>query len=108
MNKQYRQGDVIIIAVESSNLDSYKEVPREEGRVVLAHGEVTGHSHSIHSKAASLWVKEGELNRILRVKGLGVVNLLHEEHGPIELPPGDYIVRIQREYTPEVIRNIAD
>ncbi len=33
---------------------------------------------------------------------------VHEEHGPVTLPPGDYKVVIQREYSPEAIRNVAD
>ena len=36
------------------------------------------------------------------------VRLLHEEHAPIDLPAGSYIVRIQREYSPEALRNVAD
>lgn len=33
---------------------------------------------------------------------------VHQEHGPITLPPGNYRVQIQREYSPEEIRNVAD
>lgn len=36
------------------------------------------------------------------------VQVTHEEHGAIVLPPGDYVVRRQREYAPEAIRLVAD
>ena len=41
------------------------------------------------------------------------MTLGHEEHAPIELPPGDYEVIIQREYVPAPVggqtwRRVAD
>jgi hypothetical protein len=50
----YRQGDVLIIPVESipERLDP---IGREDGRVVLAHGEVTGHAHVIKAEQAALF-----------------------------------------------------
>ena len=37
-----------------------------------------------------------------------MVALQHDEHATINLPPGSYIVRRQREYSPEEIRRVAD
>jgi hypothetical protein len=34
--------------------------------------------------------------------------LVHDEHGTIELAPGDYRVTRQREYAPEVNRWVGD
>src|SRR5258708_19796990 len=50
----YRQGDVLIIPVEwiPEKLDP---VDRENGRVVLAHGEVTGHAPAIMAQAPPLF-----------------------------------------------------
>jgi hypothetical protein len=50
----YRQGDVLIIPVESipERLDA---IDRDDGRVVLAHGEVTGHAHAIKAEGAVLF-----------------------------------------------------
>ena len=50
----FRQGDVLIIPI--ANLPAkLQKVPRENGRAVLAHGEVTGHAHAIkRSRAASI------------------------------------------------------
>jgi len=36
------------------------------------------------------------------------VALTHQEHATIMVPPGVYERRIQREYSPEAIRNVAD
>jgi hypothetical protein len=42
------------------------------------------------------------------VRIAGGATIVHEEHGPITLPPGDYQITIQREYEPESIRNVQD
>ena len=42
----YRQGDVLILRVNSVP-DGLKVEPRDNGRVILAYGEVTGHAHAI-------------------------------------------------------------
>ena len=103
MTTIYRQGDVLIrevLAIPTSAV----AVPSENGAVVLAHGEVTGHSHAIGSEFAHL-VAEGA-QRFLRATR--PVALRHEEHGEIILPAGQYEVVIQREYVPGAIRNVAD
>lgn len=104
----YRQGDVLIIKVQKAAAkNAAKEIPHEGGRIVLAHGEVTGHSHAIADLNARFALNEQTLRRFLVVKG-HAVTLCHEEHAPIQLPAGVYEVRIQREYFPAGIRNVAD
>jgi hypothetical protein len=106
-----RQGDVWIIpAPEGETLDNMMLVPRDQGRVILAYGEVTGHAHAIVDDDVALYMPRPDSTkkeRLLHV-AKGPVMLRHEEHGPIPLKPGLYIVRRQREYTPEAIRNVAD
>lgn len=100
----YRQGDVLIEEVEQLPED-IKPVARENGMVVLAHGEATGHHHSFSAgSAALLETPTGERFLTLRRRA----TLKHQEHDPIALPPGDYRVRRQREYSPEAIHNVAD
>ena len=99
----YRQGDVLIRSVEAIPAKT-TAVPREAGRVVLAHGEVTGHSHAIASKFAHLVAVGAQ--RFLRADE--PVVLRHEEHAEIKLPAGSYEITIQREWTPSEIRNVAD
>lgn len=99
----YRQGDVLIRSVKDIPADT-TPIPRENGSIVLAHGEVTGHAHAIASEFAT-FVAAGGL-RYLDAKI--PVSLRHEEHGEIQIPAGKYEIVIQREYTPQEIRNVED
>lgn len=106
--KCYRQGDVIIIQTDKKAMKGAdKEIPREGGRVVLAHGEVTGHSHAIADLNAMFVLNEQTMKRYLEVKD-APVKLRHEEHAEIQLPAGVYEIRIQNEYTPQGLRQVAD
>lgn len=102
--KMYRQGDVLIESIASIPEVASPAKP-ECGLIILAHGEVTGHHHSLDADAADWW-KTGDEQYIEVKKGGATVT--HQEHGPITLPPGKYRVRRQREYSPEAIRNVAD
>lgn len=103
VREQFRQGDVFIERVRSVPKGA-KLVAREAGRVVLAHGEATGHTHAIEDLEALLYDHEGEFY----LQADGTVTLRHEEHAPITIEPGVYKVTRQREYSPEEIRNVAD
>jgi len=105
MNTHYRQGDVLIIATDAAPKDT-KPTARESGRVILAHGELTGHAHAIADKPASMR-ETAQGRRFLSVKD-APVHLRHEEHATIALPPGLYQVARQTEYSPEELRNVAD
>ena len=98
----YRQGDVLIRRIDS--LPTKKAVKRTSG--VLVEGESTGHAHRVAEleKAEVLEIENGLYLRV----GEGGVRIVHEEHGDITLPPGDYEIVRQREYSPEEIRNVAD
>jgi hypothetical protein len=102
----YRQGDVLLRKSRKSLADA-KPVARDRGRIVLAYGEVTGHAHAIDDALAELFEeKDGQL--YLRVDAGAGVDLVHEEHETITVPPGIYRVTRQREYSPEAIRQVAD
>jgi hypothetical protein len=93
-----RQGDLLLVAIPAIPEDA-RPLPRDQGRIVLALGEATGHAHAIADPPATLL--ETELHeRFLRVLAAGGVLLRHEEHDPVLLPPGLYQVRRQREYVP--------
>ncbi len=103
----YRQGDVLIVPVKAIP-ESLDPVARENGRVVLAHGEVTGHAHAIKAEGAALFRDPRLMAVFMTVSPDGPVALEHEEHGTIMIPPGGYQVVRQREYAPGEIRNVAD
>lgn len=103
----YRQGDVLIIPIATMP-KGVEAIERDAGRVVLAHGEVTGHAHAIKDKHAALF-RDPKLAAIfMHVSGDSPVALEHDEHETISVPPGNYQVIRQVEYTPEAIRNVAD
>jgi len=103
----FRQGDVLIIPVGAMPA-KLEKLKREDGRVILAHGEVTGHAHAIKDKRVALF-RDPKLAAIfMHVSGEDPVALEHDEHDTISVPPGNYRVIRQREYSPEAIRNVAD
>jgi hypothetical protein len=103
---QYRQGDVLLQSVARLPKRT-RTVPRDNGRLVLAYGELTGHAHVVEGEAELLASDVAELEeRFLRVTR--EARLVHNEHQAITLPPGDYAVRRQREYTPGRIRIVTD
>lgn len=92
-----RQGDVLIKRVAEIP-EGLKKVPLDRGRVILAYGEVTGHAHvvvgDVEFLTADLEDMEG---RFLRVEQEAQV--VHDEHDTVILPPGEYEIIRQREYT---------
>ena len=103
-SKMYRQGDVLIVRVESLPADAFPVVTGED-RVVVAYGEATGHAHVLASDDVDLFQHRRE--QFVRV-GSGGAELVHDEHETVPLPEGDYRIVLQREYTPEEIRPVAD
>ncbi|MEO1430116.1 MAG: hypothetical protein AAFV71_13835 [Cyanobacteria bacterium J06633_8] len=103
--KPIRQGDVILLPVkpnEGKKLDGLQKVLHH---LVLAEGEVTGHKHRISEGEARLYTEySGLFLRVLSDNAL----LVHEEHDFIDVPQGDWMVRIQREYEPEGWRYVTD
>jgi hypothetical protein len=102
-----RQGDILLVPVERLP-DGLTEVPREDGKIVLAEGEATGHLHMIEDPEATflatdldsvesryLVIEEAEA---ITAKAAGV-ELKHPEHDTVTLEPGNYEVRRQREYS---------
>jgi hypothetical protein len=125
----FRQGDVLIIAVAAGLLGA-RPKQRERGGVVLAYGEVTGHSHRIEEPSAALMVLDDQsamaeaarqllasVGLTMEIRDEDVVGVLdtpkgghieHEEHGTIPLREKYHVVLRQREYSPADIRQVAD
>lgn len=114
----YRQGDVLLIKVEDGEVTPGQPIERDaDGYYTLALGESTGHAHQVFDPSAEFFrISGGELpkldadepvaDRLLVVKN-PKTELLHRnmntglkaDHDPIiDLPKGNYIVRIQRRY----------
>lgn len=122
-----RQGDVLLTQVTGLPVGC-TEVPLDNGRIILAYGEVTGHAHAIRVKAEdtaisaeAVRIASGAISRAKASAKLyatpqgerylvvdAPVMLSHEEHTAHEIPPGIYLVPVQVEYKPEFIRQVAD
>lgn len=109
---QYRQGDVYLTRIPTIPAGAAPR-PLDQGRVILAYGEVTGHAHQISTPetVCLLDAPSADQTDVLDLAYLkvdAVSQLVHEEHNTITLEPGNYRVTRQREYTPERIVNVAD
>jgi len=98
--KPDRHGDVLIIPV--------KRIPKgavpKEG-TTLAEGEVTGHSHRFPAGAIQLFTYH-ERTYMRINEDLSVLS--HEEHGALSYDKGEYEIKIQREYSPDGWKYVAD
>jgi hypothetical protein len=101
----YAQGDIVLELVED-------QAPREgvfhrenDGALVLARGELTGHRHAFYDGNVTLFRDDALARDMPTELYIGHVNvtahsadLRHEEHTSITLPVGTYRVRRQREW----------
>lgn len=108
---QIRQGDVYVRRTAKIP-ERCKSVALDQGRVILAYGEVTGHAHAVVDAELETAIPPAQLFEAPNGERYLLVDrpcaLVHEEHGRIDLSPGSYRVVRQREYSPEAIRNVAD
>lgn len=115
MRELYAQGDVLLELVP--DVPATRGVPigrDDDGAVVLARGEVTGHRHAIWGQVN--FFRDDSLARDipsqLYVGHVRVdeptVALVHEEHAPIALARGTYRVSLQRELEPTEARLVLD
>lgn len=97
----YRHGDILVATADDVPADA-----RKLHHLVLAEGELTGHSHRIADRDTAVLFQSTQ-GMFLSVTA-PTATLIHQEHGPIELPCGTYRVWRQREYSPREIRVIRD
>jgi hypothetical protein len=97
---QVRHGDIFLEQIKSLPSEA-----REQKHNVLAEGEVTNHSHRLHS---GIIYEDDKGNMFVRVPEQAT--LTHEEHNTVILPAGDYRVIRQREWNPyeQAVRQVAD
>lgn len=123
---QIRQGDVQVQQVAAMPSGCVEE-PSDGTRIVLAHGEVTGHAHAIYDHIAPMSPRAADEiaeNTIARARAKArlwkapngerflqvteAVHLRHEEHTQHVILPGIYHLPVQAEYTPSELRRVAD
>ena len=103
------QGDLMIRRIDQMPLGLNPTEVVDDSHV-LAHSE-TGHHHVIDSRAAQMFIDQtNEFIAYLDVAEETEIRHLRDfdTHETITVPPGQYEVRRQREYTPEGYRTAAD
>jgi hypothetical protein len=95
--KPVQQGDILIKPVGKIPKGAVK-VPRENGKLILARGEKTGHCHAIEADGAALWMltRNGVTELYVEVVAPSVP-LVHEEHAAVMLEKGYALVDRKRE-----------
>lgn len=92
----HRQGDVLVERV-SKTPATLTEIPREAGRIVLAHGEATGHAHALDAPDVRL-VADSNGGRFLLLNECAHPDLVGGGTiGGKVVEPLDALVRFQRE-----------
>jgi len=106
------QGEMYIRRVAEFKEEA-KPVNPEEGVFILAHSE-TGHHHVIDA------MKVDVMEQVKVPEGMGILQMIVKEpaevihlrgadtHEPLYLTEGNWEIRLQREYTPEGYRRVAD
>ena len=118
---KYQQGDVVMYKLNDKDFKQYDnedknsinyEIANYKGntstKAVLAFGEVTGHTHRVEMSEMLKGAGVSLHMDYKREAGVDVPNafevhnesveLQHEEHDTITLPPGNYVVKIVREF----------
>lgn len=104
---QLQQGDVLL-ARATLPAGAKKRLPEARG-YVLAEGEATGHAHCIEAtEQCEMYEKDGQL--FIHVNGPESVDLVHEEHGTVTIPEGDWKIGAVQEvdHFEDEIRSVRD
>ena len=118
---KYQQGDVVMYKLSDKDFEDYSNknkagdsydivtyIGQTNTKAVFAFGEVTGHTHRVEM---SEMLKDAGVTLHMdynRKAGVDVPNAFevhnesvevqHEEHDTVTLPPGNYVVKIVREF----------
>ena len=115
--EKYQQGDVVMFKVDAKYFEKHTRQGKEckvgysggkDEHAIVAFGEVTGHKHQVNMKdmaeEAGVTLSMGYNGKagVDVPEGFAVIDapvtITHEEHDPVKLPPGYYMVRIVREH----------
>lgn len=134
---QIYQGDIVLMRVpDDLEVATIDEISPQDGRLILAEGEFTGHHHAIDvvapatkgkaktkAKGVAKFYRAPSATRHLVRQGVlttdrlaigfliitgGPVMLRHEEHDALQIDPGTYYIGAQREMDSSEERRIKD
>ena len=94
--KAYRQGEILFFKVKKLPASyAYNARPIPNG--VIREGEKEGHEHKVEGGSAQLSLfGDGETGTLKVDKA---TTITHPEHKSINLPKGEYVVKVQKEAT---------
>lgn len=115
-----RQGDVTLVRVADEQAPRWANEIKREGKLVVEHGESSGHGHRITEKHTTGF--RAETAEQAALAGLDAVLVggaraimrheyadgRHAEHEPVTLRQGVWERAVQVEYDPEEERRVAD
>jgi hypothetical protein len=112
--KMAAQGDFIIIRIDEFPAKKLEKISPVDGKIIVAHSE-TGHNHVMECEYVEAY-KEADTSEVnfyemfLNVKEPTEINHLRsfDTHETLQVPPGNYLIKRQREYTPEGFRKAQD
>jgi len=104
IGEQRRQGDVLLVAVDAIQGQEVKR--NHENKLILAHGEKTGHHHFLTGPGVQLYHDSGLSANFLSVTK--VDDLTHQTHHPFPIPEGQWVQPTQCEYTPDAFTAVED
>jgi hypothetical protein len=91
----WRQGDIYFVKLEGApNLEG--ATPIKTG--IIARGEQTGHMHRVSPASLEAGAALTMLDGAMHLRANAGATIVHDEHGPIHLPAGDYAVVNQQEF----------
>lgn len=96
MSNIYRHGDVLIKQVAKMPKGAKKVFTGKN--YVVAEGEATGHNHRLATVEVDTEFEIYELNGQKYLKLSGTSTITHEEHKPLTILPGIYVVGDEREW----------
>lgn len=119
---QIRQGDVLLVRVEKRPTWAIEAKRDEHGRVVIAHGESSGHAHAFHGPATvGFRAQSREMAAFagldyIEIGGAAPDELKHEyadgrwthEHKPVIYAPGKWMRGVQVDEDDEGVREVQD
>lgn len=100
-----RQGDFIFVATD------LRPAPgRLMGKGVVSRSPLTGHSHAFTDPGLKMYSLPGVTGEGRDMMALTEtpVQVIHEEHGALDLPGGMYFIRRQIERSSDGIREVVD
>ena len=92
MTRQYRQGDLLVI--ECPEAEPLDKPPAQTD--ILIEGSMTGHKHRLSNSKIYARPLNNDGDFAIIVTGPGAV-LSHDEHRPVPIPEGTWVVRRQKE-----------